>query len=85
MMQQTSIDAYREIMTKLGPRQQIVYDQMQVSGPCTNQKMADLLGWEINQITPRMNELVKLGYAKKMDEEPGKYGKMVIVWGLILG
>ena len=84
-MQQTSSDAYREIKTKLGPRQQIVYDQMQVSGPCTNQKMADLLGWEINQITPRMNELVKLGYAKKMDEEPGKYGKMVIVWGLILG
>ena len=85
MMQQTSIDAYREIKTKLGPRQQIIYDQMQVSGPCTNQKMADLLGWQINLVTPRMNELVKLGYIKKMYEEPGKYGKMAIVWGVILG
>ena len=47
--------------------------------------MADLLGWQINLVTPRMNELVKLGYVKKMYEEPGKYGKMAIVWGVILG
>lgn len=31
----------------------------------TNKEIADILGWEINRVTPRTNELYKLGVIKR--------------------
>ena len=54
MMQDTSLDAYRTIKDQLNPRQQKIFDQLQISGSCTNEKLSDLLSLPINQITPRI-------------------------------
>lgn len=84
MMQQTSIDAYHSI--KINPRQQQVLDQMSVSGCCSNEKLSKLLKLPINQITPRVLELRKLGVIKEMYREPSPTsGRMCIVWGVVHG
>ena len=83
MMQQTSMDAYRTIKGKLNHKEQVVFDQVQVSGGCTNEKLSDLLGWSINRVTGRTNKLVEKGFVKKVGKKPGKSGRMAIVWGII--
>ena len=82
MMQQTSMDAYQSIRGKLNHNEQIVFDQLQVSGGCTNEKLSDLLGWSINRVTGRTNNLVKKGFVKKVGKEPGISGRMANVWGV---
>lgn len=58
-MQQTSKDAYESVFSTLGARQKTVYEALEKIGPATNRELAEYLGWEINRITPRMNELVE--------------------------
>ena len=83
MMQGTSLDAYRTIKGKLNHKEQAVFDQLQVSGGCTNEKLSDLLGWSINRVTGRTKSLVDKGLVKKMYQEPGKSGRMANVWGIV--
>ncbi len=83
MMQDTSLDAYRTIKDQLNPRQQKIFDQLQISGSCTNEKLSDLLSLPINQITPRILELREKGLVKMMWQEPGKSGRMANVWGVV--
>tara|TARA_B100000029_G_scaffold31644_2_gene30147 strand:- start:2863 stop:3120 length:258 start_codon:yes stop_codon:yes gene_type:complete len=83
MIQETSRAAHQSVIDELGPRQEIVFHQLQVSGGCTNEKLSDLLSLPINQITPRILELREKGLVKKMYEEPGKSGRMAIVWGVV--
>ena len=82
-MQDTSLDAYRTIKDQLNPRQQKIFDQLQISGSCTNEKLSDLLSLPINQITPRILELREKGLVKMMWLEPGKSGRMANVWGVV--
>lgn len=82
-MQDTSLDAYRTIKDQLNPRQQKIFDQLQISGSCTNEKLSDLLSLPINQITPRILELREKGLVKMMWQEPGKSGRMANVWGVV--
>ena len=84
-MQKTSMDAYLSIKRELGNKQQIIFDSLKFIGPATNENMALRLNWPINRVTPRMGELRKLGMVKQMYEEPGKSGKMAIVWGVNYG
>ena len=84
MMQQTSMDAYQSIKGKLNHNEQIVFDQLQVSGGCTNEKLSNLLGWSINRITGRTKSLVDKGLVKEMYREPSpSSNKMCIVWGVV--
>jgi DNA-binding MarR family transcriptional regulator len=79
--QQTSIDAYYSI-DDLGSRQKFVLELIRHYGNMTNREIASRLGWEINRVTPRVNELVKLGFVTdqgtKLDPQTGK---RAIVWG----
>lgn len=59
MLQQTSLLAYLEIKTKLGEKQQRVLETLKELGEATNSELAEQLGWSINRVTPRTNELVK--------------------------
>jgi len=62
MIRSTSLDAYNEIAPTLGKRQQLVLKAIKrASRAVSNRELAKYLGLEINQITPRVNELVKLG------------------------
>ena len=83
MMQQTSMDAYQSIKGKLNHNEQIVFDQLQVSGGCTDEKLSDLLGWSINRVTGRRNKLVEKGFVKKVGKKLGKSGRMANVWGVV--
>jgi hypothetical protein len=60
-MRDTSLDAYRSIKIELGKRQQLVYNAIKTLGCPTNLEISRWLNIPINQITPRTNELVKLG------------------------
>jgi hypothetical protein len=65
MITQTSIDSFFEIIknpVKLQANERIVLDVFQLypTGLC-NDEAAQLLGWEINRVTPRVNSLVKKG------------------------
>ena len=60
-MQETSIEAYNSIQVSLGKRQKNVHDMIKKNGSVTNRELSTLLQIPINQITPRTNELVKMG------------------------
>lgn len=66
MIQDTSIAAFRTIQPQLGNRQREVLNGFSQYGAKTNLEMSVLLGRPINQITPRTNELVKMGYLQKL-------------------
>jgi predicted HTH transcriptional regulator len=58
-MRQTSIDAYRKLTHKTTKRE-VVYSAIK-KNPVTNKQLAKKLKKPINEITPRVNELVKMG------------------------
>lgn len=62
-LQQTSLFAFREVQKTLGTRQKAVYDALRT--PKTDKEIADCLNLAINEVTPRRNELVKLGMVRK--------------------
>ena len=64
MIRDTSMMAWRDLTTtqKLGDRQQSVLNALQsVDNPITAKQVAKLLGWEINRVSGRITELLKLG------------------------
>jgi hypothetical protein len=59
-MQQTSLQAYfQEIIPIIGQRQQAVLEALKTLGNASNMMIASQLGWSINRVTPRVNELRK--------------------------
>lgn len=57
----TSIEAWKSIQTGLGKRQVQVLGAIIVNDGATNEEIAEYLGVTINTVTPRTNELLKLG------------------------
>lgn len=57
MIRQTSIDAFNSIKDKLSQKQRTVYELFLVNDTLTDVQIADKLGWKINSVTPRRNEL----------------------------
>lgn len=63
MIADTSLLAYREIASKLSAKQRAVLEKaLEVFGPdhFTRKRLARALGWEINRVTGRVLELIKL-------------------------
>lgn len=61
MQQQTSLSAfYEEILPTLGKRQVMVLEGLKRLETASNMMIAKSLGWSINCVTPRINELRKL-------------------------
>ncbi len=81
-MQDTSLDAWSGIIQSLGPKQQIVFEALQ-NNPASNRTLSKRIGWEINRITGRVNELRKKGLVKRMFIEYDG-NRPVIVWGVSL-
>lgn len=81
-IQPTSLAAYAaEVRPTLGERQARVLEAFKRHPDLTNNELASVLGWQINRITPRTNELVKRGLV----EEAGKRacrvtGRTAIAW-----
>lgn len=85
MMRQTSLDAYAvlQVSKKLSLNQILIIDLFKkLNGhPLSNMDVATMLGWSINRVTPRVNELVKsgvlmhCGYKVQLET-----GKRVMLW-----
>lgn len=82
MVSDTSRAAYKAIENDLSRRQQEVLETLEHLGEASNKKIADYLGWEINRVTGRVNELAKKGRVKVIRVERGEYKHSVKVWGL---
>ena len=63
----TSIESYHKI-ENLGDKQQKVLLAIQDLGRCTDRQIATRLGWEINRVTGRRNELDKGGYIRAFEK-----------------
>ena len=64
-VKQTSIEAFIEILPKIGDRQDQVLEHLRWVGMATDRMIAASLKLPINCITGRRNELVKSGLLKK--------------------
>lgn len=64
MVQETSLDVYyHKVLPTLGRRQRQVWNLFETYNRqnLTNMEAAELLGWSINRVTPRVLELRELG------------------------
>ena len=73
MIQQTSLEAYN-ILTdeKLSERYKQILLAIKHLGAATNMEIAQHLGWSINRVTPRVNELIKIGKMREFYDLEGK-------------
>ena len=83
-MQITSLQTYySEVLPNLSDRQQQIIDALKYIGNFTNKELSEFLEWDINRITPRVNELVKLGIICEKGKRKCKYtGRTAIECGL---
>ena len=58
-MQPTSLEAYDKVKKSLGKKQRDVFYVIAEFDPRTNSEIAQRLGWSINCVTGRTNELCK--------------------------
>ncbi len=86
MMMDSSLDAWQEVKTTLGTRQRAVLDAINFiihtknTFP-TNLEISKFMGIPINSITPRTNELEKLGKIFRGNKRTCRVsGKMAYVW-----
>lgn len=83
-VRQTSLFAYQEVKPQLGRRQQDVLEVIRRLPQCDNLMIAEKLRLPINSVTPRVNELRKLGKVR----EAGQYrniqtGRLTLRWEAI--
>lgn len=79
----TSREAFfTDVQPKLGQKQMQVYVALQMSRrPVNNQELADYLGWPINSVTPRVQELRELGKVEEACRAVyPKTNRRVIYW-----
>ncbi len=77
---QTSLFAYRSIAGRLGDKQSLVLSRIEEIQPCSNKQIAKSLGWEINRVTGRVNELAKMGLIKTERTAINEYGRSEKLW-----
>lgn len=81
MIRDTSREAFSDIQPRIGDRQREVLDAFYKQGPMTNTELSRTIGLPIKMITPRTNELVKMGYVKEHSRRACKItGRRAIVW-----
>lgn len=87
-MQQTSLEAFTNLLQsgKIGERQILVYNTIKKFPCSTDKEISKILGLPINSITPRRNELVKIGLVSEWDKRACKITKRKsITWVAIRG
>lgn len=73
----TSREAYQSIKKKLGRNQSIVYRTLKAKSRASREQLADMLGWPINEVTPRVRELIDYGMVSTDGRMVAKSGKSV--------
>lgn len=75
----TSKQAYSSLK-KMGEKQRAVHEALGEMGVACNQDIADHLGWTINRVTGRMNELRTMGYVELHGIKVNQFGNNVKTW-----
>ena len=75
----TSRLAYGSVQ-ELGNKQMEVLGKIEELQPCSNKKIAESLGWEINRVTGRVNELAKMGLIKTEKLARNSVGRLEKLW-----
>lgn len=82
--QETSRIAFYDIKPQVGERQKRVLEALSTFGAMTNSEIGEKLGWPINTVTPRTNELVKKKLVREFDRRHCTVtGRQAIVWGRV--
>jgi len=83
---ETSLFSYAEIITKLGPKhKEILYWLKRAKRPVSDQELSIKLGWPINAVTPRRNELQYRFITPKIQHvgfKINKIGRKVRTYGI---
>lgn len=82
MLASTSLAAYADIKDKLNEKQGIVYETIKALEPCTNEQIADHLGWAINRVTGRCTELHKFDMITVAGLGKNKSGASAKQWAI---
>jgi DNA-binding MarR family transcriptional regulator len=77
---QTSLFAYEQAKDNLGEKQRQVLSAIRQIGKCTDKHIAAFLGWPINRVTPRRNELVESGHVIECGVVKNEYNRPVTLW-----
>jgi len=81
MYQQTSKDAYLDMLPIAPGHHDIIMDVLNQKGQASNMEIADALGWSINRVTPRIFELRTEGKVVAAVKRKCRItGRRVIVW-----
>lgn len=75
----TSRLAYDSVQ-ELGNKQAEVLEKIEELQPCSNKEIAKALGWEINRVTGRVNELAKMGIIKSEQVARNNIGRLEKLW-----
>lgn len=75
----TSRLAYESVQ-ELGNKQIEVLGKIEELQPCSNKQIAESLGWEINRVTGRVNELAKKGLIKSEKVRRNNIGRLEKLW-----
>lgn len=75
----TSKLAYASI-EDLGDKQYKVLMKIEELQPCSNTQIARALGWEINRVTGRVNELAKMKFIECEKLGVNELGRSVKLW-----
>lgn len=83
MIQETSLEAWKDIQENLGQKQtEVLKCIKEQTLPINNRLIAKELNKPINCITPRVNELVKMGLIEeKFKHRDKETKKTTIFWG----
>jgi hypothetical protein len=79
--------AWEKVREHLGDSQKQVFNCIfynRSRDGITNLEIARTLGWDINRVTPRTNELRKMAYVEELMTRPCKVtGNMAMAWVLV--
>ena len=79
-VQQTSIESFHDL-DDLSTRQAAIYMWIDMLKNATNLEISHKSHIPINQVTPRTNELVKMGYVEQFEKRTCKVsGRTAIAW-----
>lgn len=81
MLANTSREAYKSIKD-LGDKQRIVYEAIKMLGQVTNEQLSIYLGWPIQSVTGRVNELSKFNMVVASGTRKTKSGRMAKLWAI---
>lgn len=77
----TSIAAADSVRTSSGTRRSVVLAALRSWGPMTQDAIALALGWPIQSVNPRINELAKAGVIRDTGEvRRTQAGRNAVVW-----